>query len=64
MSQTFQYRLLCPWCSKGEVMSDTSEKVVISVQCPRCGHVFRADLHQLKTERAQPQRRLGKSTAD
>lgn len=64
MSQIFQHRLLCPWCSKGEVLLDTSGKVVISVQCPRCGRIFRADLQQLKTERAQPQRRLGKQTAD
>ncbi len=33
METIFQYRLACPWCAKGEVLSNTSEKVIISVQC-------------------------------
>lgn len=54
METIFQYRLACPWCAKGEVLSNTSEKVIISVQCSRCRRVFWADLHTLKTARAQP----------
>ena len=29
METIFQYRLACPWCAKGEVLSNTSEKVII-----------------------------------
>lgn len=50
--------LPCPWCAKDEVLTDTSGKVIISMQCFRCGHIFRANLYQLKIERTQPQRRL------
>ena len=52
MCHTFAHRLVCPWCEKGEVLSNASQQVVISVRCPRCGHVFLADLLGLKTERA------------
>ena len=64
METIFQHRLSCPWCAKGEVLSNTSEKVIISVQCSRCRRVFWADLHTLKTARAQPQRRAGNHIAD
>ena len=64
MEHIFQYRLACPWCTKGEVLSNTSERVVISVQCSRCRHIFWADLHTLKTTRAQPLRRSGSHIAD
>ena len=40
METIFQHRLACPWCTKGEVLSNTSEKVIISVQCSRCRRVF------------------------
>ena len=43
METIFQHRLACPWCTKGEVLSNTSEKVIISVQCSRCRRVFWAD---------------------
>ena len=53
MCHTFAHRLVCPWCEKGEVLSNASQQVVISVRCP-CGfHVFLADLLGLKTERLQ-----------
>ena len=55
MCHTFAHRLVCPWCEKGEVLSNASQQVVISVRCPRCGHVFLADLLGLKTERAAAQ---------
>ncbi len=54
MCHTFAHRLVCPWCEKGEVLSNASQQVVISVRCPRCGHVFLADLLGLKTERLAP----------
>lgn len=57
MCHTFAHRLVCPWCEKGEVLSNASQQVVISVRCPRCGHVFLADLLGLKTERAAAQKR-------
>lgn len=64
MTQTFTQHLICPWCAKGEILADAKSVVTISAQCPRCKHFFRADLDSLKTERAQPQRRMGLNTAD
>ena len=64
MTQTFTLHLICPWCSKGENLADGRASAIVSAQCPRCKHFFRADLNSLKTERAQPQRRLGQNTAD
>ena len=64
MCHTFAHRLVCPWCEKGEVLSNASQQVVISVRCPRCGHVFLADLLGLKTERAAAQKRTIYKSAD
>lgn len=64
MTQIFTLHLICPWCSKGEILADGRARATVSAQCPRCKHFFRADLNSLKTERAQPQRRLGQNTAD
>ena len=52
---------ICPSFSlhgvkKEKVLSNASQQVVISVRCPRCGHVFLADLLGLKTERAAAQK--------
>ena len=58
MRLTFTHRLICPWCEKGEVLSTASQQVVISVRCPRCGHVFLADLLNLTTERSTAQKRM------
>lgn len=58
MNRTFTQRLICPWCAKGEILADGKSAVTISAQCPRCKHIFWADLNSLKTERAQPQKRL------
>ena len=60
MCHTFAHRLVCPWCEKGEVLSNASQQVVISVRCPRCGHVVLA----LKTERAAAQKRTIYKSAD
>ena len=51
------YHLLCPWCSKGETLSDGRAKVTISVQCRKCGNTYLADLDTLMTEKAKQQRR-------
>lgn len=64
MNGRFTRHLVCPWCSKGEVLANGKAQVTISTQCPRCRRFFRADLDTLKTECAQPQRRLGAHTAD
>lgn len=64
MCHTFAHRLVCPWCEKGEVLFNASQQVVISVRCPRCGHVFLADLLGLKTERAAAQKRTIYKSAD
>ena len=64
IQEEFKNHLVCPWCCKGEVLTDGKATARISAQCPRCRNFFRADLATLKTERALPQRRLGPRTAD
>lgn len=55
-----KYHLWCPWCGRGETLSDGRGKVTISVQCEKCHHPYLADLDSMKTERTKPQRRLGR----
>lgn len=64
MNAQFTQHLVCPWCFKGEVLTDGKAPVSISTQCPRCKHFFKADLSTLKTECSRPQRRLEPHTAD
>lgn len=52
-----KYHLKCPWCDKGETLSDGREKVTISVLCGKCGNTYLADLDSLRTMRSKPQRR-------
>ena len=56
----FKYHHVCPWCKKGEVLSDARGKIVLSVQCPKCGHIFIADMDNLTTDRASAQKRLNR----
>ena len=58
MNNQFTRHLKCPWCNKGEALANVKAKVIISVQCGKCGHVFFGDLDTLKTEKGIPQRRL------
>ena len=55
-----KHRLPCPWCDKGETLSDGRGKVTISVRCEKCHQTYLVDLDTLKTMRSKPQRRLGR----
>lgn len=55
-----KYHLKCPWCDKGETLSDGRGKITISVQCGKCNNTYLADLDTLKTMRSKSQRRLGR----
>lgn len=61
MQNYFDRHLICPWCSKGEVLADGKAKVTVSVMCPKCRHFFTGDLDTLKTEKAVAQKRLGRN---
>lgn len=56
----FYIHHVCPWCNKGEVLADGKGKITLSVQCPKCGRFFTADMDKLKTERATAQRRTSR----
>lgn len=58
--KTFKYHLHCPWCRKGETLADGRAKVTISVHCEKCNRIYHADLDSMTTERASPQKRLGR----
>ena len=55
-----RYHLKCPWCEKGETLSDGRGKITISVQCEKCHHTYLADLDRNITMRAKPIKRLGR----
>lgn len=57
MKNDFSYHLICPVCKRGEIISDGKGKITVSVQCPKCRNIFKADLDAMKTERSSPQRR-------
>lgn len=61
MAQEFKYHLTCPWCGKGETLSDGRAKITISVQCSKCRNTYLADLDTMKPERSKPQRRQGRA---
>ncbi|MEG1640045.1 MAG: hypothetical protein RR867_07380 [Ruthenibacterium sp.] len=56
----FSRHLVCPWCSKGEVLADAKGKITISAQCPKCRRFFTGSLDTLKTERSTACKQLGK----
>lgn len=56
----FFVHLLCPWCHKGEVLSDGKAKITISVCCPICGRYYTGDLDAIKTERSAACKRQGR----
>ncbi len=60
-NREMSYHLLCPWCSRGETLSDGRAKVTISVQCKKCGNTYIADLDTLMTKKSAPQRRRGRT---
>ena len=56
----FLHHLVCPWCNHGEVLADARASAILSIQCARCRKFYLVDLDTGKTERTQPQRRLGR----
>lgn len=56
----FKYHYICPWCKKGEVLSDSRGKITLSIQCPKCGRFFVADMDSLITNRSVAQKRIGR----
>ena len=62
MPYSFNRRLICPWCRRGEVLADGKAKVTVSVMCPKCNRFFWADLDTQKTEKAKAQRRSGRAS--
>ena len=45
----FNRQLICPWCFKGEGLTNRQADVYISVQCPKCKRIFLGDLKNLNT---------------
>ena len=35
--------LRCPWCEGSETLADGKGKVTISVQCPKCKHIYKLE---------------------
>ena len=52
--------LKCPWCNKGETLSDGRGKVTISVRCEKCHNFYIADLDLITTMRGNSVKRIGR----
>ena len=57
MNRSFNNHIVCPWCNKGEVLTDGKSQVSISIQCPKCGKIYIGDLGTLKVYRGKACRR-------
>lgn len=60
MNNRFNIHMICPWCKKGEALADGRAKVTMSIQCPKCGRFYLADLDTMKTEKGNACRRMGR----
>ena len=48
----------CPTCGKGKIHAGEAATGIVSIQCPRCGHIFQADLTTLQAIEARAQRNI------
>ena len=53
-----EYKVVCPWCAKGEVYTEGTGKAAVTVRCPKCMHFFRVRLDDYSTEKVQAHRRV------
>ena len=52
MLKELERYVYCPWCNKGEVVTEGAVTGSLTVKCPKCQHVFRIHLDTLTTEKA------------
>lgn len=45
--------LRCPWCEGSETLADGKGKVTISVQCPKCKHIYKAGFRYWKDRKVK-----------
>ncbi len=57
MAKEMKYHLICPYCHRGELLSDGKAPITLSARCPVCGGFYRCDMENLKTEKSKAQRR-------
>ena len=48
-----EFKVLCPWCSKGKVYTEPNGSGTLTVQCPKCRHCFRIRLDDCSTVKVQ-----------
>lgn len=39
-----EFKVTCPWCSKGKVYAEPNGRGTLTIQCPKCRHCFRIRL--------------------
>lgn len=57
---TFRNHLKCPFCGRGEILTDRRVKVSVSTICPICNNLYFASLYTLRTCRPKDMRQMGK----
>ena len=57
-NQTLKKTIKCPTCGKGKILAGEAATGIVSIQCPRCGHIFQADLTTLQAIEARAQRNI------
>ena len=54
-----EHLIRCPYCFKGEVYTEGSGNVAITVMCPKCTRCFRIRLDNFTAEVVIPRKRIG-----
>ena len=57
MAKDLTHHLICPYCHRGEVLSDGKAPITVSARCPICKGFFLCNMATLKTEKSKAQRR-------
>ena len=57
MAKDLKHHLICPYCHRGEVLSDGNAPITVPSRCPICKGFFLCNMATLKTEKSKAQRR-------
>lgn len=58
MDKQAENSVLCPWCNRGEVISEGNSSGEITIRCPKCFHFFRIHLDSMTAEKAIAHRKI------
>lgn len=57
MHDEYLIHIKCPWCGRGETLSNARAPIQTSQVCSKCKNVYIIDWKSLKAKKASPQKR-------